>query len=828
MASCGIDLGTTNSCIAIVEAGEPKVVRDKHGRVTVPSVVHQDKLGKLSVGSAAKARLGQVPPPVITVKRKMGTDEKVRLGDQERSGIEVSRMILDYLRQLGEEAAQSPLENAVVTVPAYFNFRQKQDTETAARQAGFKEVIVLQEPVAAALAYSVGAGDQPMIVLAYDLGGGTFDATVLERTPDNEINVLAFGGDPWLGGDDFDTLLAENLRQRLKARNYAVDWDLQNVEHYAKFQRLKEQAEDVKKRLSSGPEVAVNFPGVFCDEAGVLVDLDELVTRDGFYALIGDKLERSVSLTRETLDRSGVQVDRLDKLIMVGGSSYIPRIQERLQQCFGIRPELVDPETIVAVGAAIKAAAAFGTRVSGKGIGVNLDYQSRTAKPQAHISGRLSQPVSRWVARLLRGDFESTVDLEGDRFRFDCVPLAEGETNEFALTLEDEEGEERLYADLPIQHDATANIPVIPEALVAKPIKVRTVHGLESMLEAGTRLPTRVSRAFETQDQSGYIRIPIYEGSIPIAEVRLSDVPRDLPVGSEVVVDLTFNKDYTVHACAWVRNGVQEARAQFEIPPIRVLSAAQVQTRLKDIAGRWARATAIIGPTDKTTYQALQQLIENELAAPEPKMAKVAEDLGELESLLLPIELHASEQQLLQPPLKDVERRLTEAEKNAEEKAKAGSFDLQQFRTHTTELRVRARESWERRDVAGWRRVISLLTGLEGIAAPVFDLEQRLREMSDEEAQGLAVACAQLLLSEAQTKPAAQRVLGSVDLKKLLYAAVNEPRAAALTGLQLLSQLVQAGVTELPGGEDVRPLQGKAQKPSPELVLTGLLRSNKR
>jgi len=544
--SCGIDLGTTNSCIAIVADGEPKVVRDKYERATVPSVVYHDGKGSVVIGHAAKSRLGQLPPPVITIKRKMGTDERVMLGGREHTAVNVSAIILEHLKKMGEEAAQSTLDNVVITVPAYFNFKQKQDTETAAREAGFKEVIILQEPVAAALAYCVNAGDEPMIVLAYDLGGGTFDVTVLERTADNEINVLAFGGDPWLGGDDFDTVLAEHLRQRLKARNYAVDWDLKKPEQYAKFQRLKEQAEDAKKKLSNALETSINFPQVFCDEDGALVDLDEVITRETFYSLVKEKLERSIVLTRETLERSGIPVEKLSRLIMVGGSSYIPHVQERLQQIFGLQPELVDPETIVTVGAAIKAAASFGRSIDGREITLKLDYEARTARPKIRISGRLSRSVSGWSALLMRGDFESSVAVKGDRFRFDDVPLLEGELNEFSLVLEDEAGEERLYADVPITQDNEALNLQAPDALIAKPIAIRTISGLEVMIEAGVRLPTKVSRVFVTEDQSGSIRVPIYEGSVPIAEVQLTDVPKNLSVGSEVAVELTFIVIYSI------------------------------------------------------------------------------------------------------------------------------------------------------------------------------------------------------------------------------------------------------------------------------------------
>ena len=818
--SCGIDLGTTNSCIVIVAEGEPKVVRDKYKRATVPSVIFQSGGGDVVVGHAAKSRLGQMPPPVITVKRKMGTDEQVQLGGKLHSAVEVSAMILRHLKRMGEEEAQTTLENLVVTVPAYFNFKQKQDTETAARQAGFEEVVVLQEPVAAALAYCVNAGDEPMTVLAYDLGGGTFDVTVLERTADNEINVLAFGGDPWLGGDDFDTQLAEYLRRRLKAKNYAVDWDLTKPEQYAKFQRLKEQAEDAKKKLSNVPEVSINFPQVFCDEEGVLIDLEEIITRELFYGLVEEKLNRSIELTQETLAKSGVSAQQLTKLIMVGGSSYIPMIQDRLRQALGVEPELVDPETIVAMGAAIKAAASFGRKVDGNGISVVLDYQSKSSRTKTSINGRLSQKVQGWTAMLVQGDYESTLPLNGDRFRFDGILLSEGKLNEFALTLEDGDGEERLFADVSITQDNDATMLRSPDALIAKPIAVRTVSGLEVVIDAGARLPTRVNRIFHTEDQSGEIVVPIYEGSVPIAEVKLTDVPKNLTTGSEVEVDLIFNKDYSVNARARVLSTGHEAHAQFEIPLITVLTADQVKTKLKAIEARREQLATLV---DDPSFDSLRRMIWAELDEPEPKMAKVTEDINELESLLLPAEAKAAERQALRPSLSEVERRLDEADKNARQKAEKSTFDLDEFLPHTAKLRNKAQDCWERRDASGWREVLSILAGLESLAAPSRDINQ----MPESEARDMAMALVFFIESEVMSKPAARELLAGIDLDKLKFAAVIEPHKAVGTGIQLLRMLVTKGITEIPGAGKSQDTGISEETPGNMAMLKGLLRSGR-
>jgi len=796
-SSCGIDLGTTNSCIVLATEDGPLVVRDEYNRATVPSVVYLDGSGKLIVGHNAKARMGSVPAPVATIKRKMGTDERVRLGERDHDAVEVSAMILKHLKAMGEKAGGETLDNVVVTVPAYFSHKQKQDTERAAEQAGFKQIVVLQEPVAAALAFCVSAGDQPMIVLAYDLGGGTFDATVLERTPDNEIKVLACGGDPYLGGDDFDTLLAEQIRLLLKERNYAVTWDkVNNRDHAAKFQRLKVIAENCKIQLSTTPEAAIPNPNVFKDEEGTTVDLDEIITRQVLHALIDAKLERSIELTKKTLEESGLPIEKVTKLIMVGGSSYIPKIRQRLKETFGIEPELVDPETVVAMGAAIKAAASFGRRITGKDVSVDLDYPSRTNRPKVRINGRLSQAVTGWTVTLSREEYERSDRIEGRAgFRFDDVELRPGETNEIALAIADENGAEALFAEISITHDPETRIMRTPEALVAKPISVRVVGGLEKQIESGARLPIKVKATFVTQDQSGSIRVPIYEGGIQIGEISLPDVPKTLPVGSEVDVEIEFKSDYRVAAVAHVRDTGQQVTADFNIPPVEVLPAAEVMARLQKLRSRWDIGIKAGAIGETSDLERTEKQIHDELSTPEPKLAKVAEDLSVLELIVASAEAEAHVLQAMRPSLPDLELRLTEVAKRAAEKGVKDGSTLEEFRVNCETVRQEARRHWQNRDVLGWRDVVSKTAAVERIAEPAFDIDK----MPPEEQRKLATDLALLLQGEANRDPRARAHFAGVDPRALLVGALEHPREAISVGFTILGRLIDAGIVKLDG-----------------------------
>ena len=361
---------------------------------------------------------------MTTIKRKMGSNETVAFGNEQKSPVEISAMILRYIKEIAEAGVGEEVDRAVVTVPAYFAHIQRQHTDDAAKAAGFKEVTTLLEPVAAALAYSLESARDQLRVFVYDLGGGTFDATVLEKDADGGLTVLSFGGDPFLGGDDFDARLVKLLLSKLSAKKYRLDLNLNQPEDYSRYQRLKFFAEMAKISLTDATTADIVYQGCFTDQEGELIDLD-LAVSQGLEACTADLVDRSIKESMLTLEKKQIAPDSIDEIIMVGGMSRMPLVQRRLAEIFGREPKLVDPDLIVSKGAAIKAAQIYPDRFRGKGdLTVDLRYDRRTDKRRVRIAGILNQALDSGIVYLINSREERTEEISGkNRFAFENVPL---------------------------------------------------------------------------------------------------------------------------------------------------------------------------------------------------------------------------------------------------------------------------------------------------------------------------------------------------------------------------------------------------------------------
>lgn len=420
--------------------------------------------------------------------------------------MEISAIILRYLKEIAVAAEGDEVDRAVVTVPAYFAHIQRQHTDDAARAAGFKEVTTLLEPVAAALAYSLESPREQLRVFVYDLGGGTFDATVLEKDAHGGLSVLSFGGDPYLGGDDFDARLVKLLLRKLTEKKYALDLKLDQPEDYSRYQRLKFFAENAKIGLTDAASVDLVHQGLFTDQAGDLIDLDLTVTRQELEECTSDLVERSIKESLSTLEKKQIATASIDEIIMVGGMSRMPLVRQRLAEAFGKEPKLVDPDLIVSKGAAIKAAQIYPDRFRGKGdLTVDLRYDRRTNKRQVRITGLLNKVLEQGVAYLIDARDERSADLSGkDRFAFENVPLEEGRQNVFTLSIEDADGASLFGEEIQIlQDEKAAAVLVSPGVVVTKEISVRTVEGKQVLFPENTPLPHFASLNLATADQGG-------------------------------------------------------------------------------------------------------------------------------------------------------------------------------------------------------------------------------------------------------------------------------------------------------------------------------------
>ena len=345
----GIDLGTTNSCVAVIEGGEPVVIANVEGNRTTPSVVGFSKSGERLVGQVAKRQAVQNPDRTIaSIKRQMGTDYKVTIDDKTYTPQQISAMILSKLKADAESYLGDKVTEAVITVPAYFTDSQRQATKDAGKIAGLEVKRIINEPTAAALAYGIDK-ENDQKVMVYDLGGGTFDVSIIEMG-EGVQEVLATAGNNRLGGDDFDQRIIDWLVTEFKKETGA---DLSGDK--MAMQRLKEAAEKAKIELSGVTSSAINLPFITMTEAGPL-HLDTTLTRAKFNELTVDLVEATMAPVRQAISDSGLKVSEIDKVLMVGGSSRIPAVQDAVKNYTGKEPyKGINPDECVAMGAALQA-----------------------------------------------------------------------------------------------------------------------------------------------------------------------------------------------------------------------------------------------------------------------------------------------------------------------------------------------------------------------------------------------------------------------------------------------------------------------------------------
>ena len=343
----GIDLGTTNSCVSVLEGGEAKVIPNPEGNRTTPSVV-AFKGDEIQVGEVAKRQAITNPNTVISIKRHMGTDYKVDVNGKKYSPQEISAMILQNLKATAEAYLGEKVTKAVITVPAYFNDAQRQATKDAGKIAGLEVERIINEPTAAALAYGLEKTDVDQKVLVFDLGGGTFDVSILELG-DGVFEVLATSGDNLLGGDDFDQAIIDYLVEEFK-KEQAIDLSQDKMA----MQRLKDAAEKAKKDLSGVTSTQISLPFISAGANGP-VHLENTLTRAKFDELTRNLVEKTLVPTRQALSDAGLNPSEIDQVILVGGSTRIPAVQEAIKKEMGKEPHKgVNPDEVVAMGAAIQ------------------------------------------------------------------------------------------------------------------------------------------------------------------------------------------------------------------------------------------------------------------------------------------------------------------------------------------------------------------------------------------------------------------------------------------------------------------------------------------
>ncbi|MGD9910414.1 MAG: molecular chaperone DnaK [Candidatus Izemoplasmatales bacterium] len=347
MKIIGIDLGTTNSCVAVMEGKESKVIPNLDGNRTTPSVV-AFKDNEIQVGEVAKRQVITNPNTVYSIKRKMGTSDRVKMEGKSYSPQEISAMILRNLKESAEAYLGEKVTEAVITVPAYFNDAQRQATKDAGKIAGLEVKRIINEPTAAALAYGIDKTDKEQTVLVYDLGGGTFDVSILELS-DGTFEVISTSGDNHLGGDDFDQRIVEWLVEEFK-KETSVDLNKDKMA----LQRLRDAAEKAKKELSSITSSQISLPFISMTSNGP-VHLEKNLSRAKFNELTHDLVQRTVDPVRRALTDAKMKASDIDQVLLVGGSTRIPAVQDAVKNILGKDPNRsINPDEVVAMGAAIQ------------------------------------------------------------------------------------------------------------------------------------------------------------------------------------------------------------------------------------------------------------------------------------------------------------------------------------------------------------------------------------------------------------------------------------------------------------------------------------------
>ncbi|MCK6622021.1 MAG: Hsp70 family protein [Calditrichaceae bacterium] len=734
----GIDLGTTNSCVAIKGGNQhcytpPRitgysVVLDRLKRRFTPSVLYYtgDRENPYEIGHKAKQSVDGQYPPVMFAKRHLGTDKKFPIGDDKYiTPVEVSAEVLKYLKSMAEERLGKKIYKAVVTVPAYFGLAQKSLTKEAMEMAGFivdDDRYIIIEPVAAALTYTRMVEQESHKIMVYDLGGGTFDTTILQKEGDF-IEVVGFGGDHALGGYNFDLLLADYIIDKLKADGYQLELDTEkNPEDKIRYTKLMIEVENAKIELSKGVEYKLRKPAIFKDQKGDPVDLNMDLNRPLFESLIREKIDYTMELCKETLQKTSFDIGQIGQIILVGGSSYIPLVAQRLREEFGKEPEFVEPDLAVALGAAIQASQ-FGVTIEQK-VRVKFDLMPAvTMFPEENISGVATslngEPLpAGYVAEINNhlGTFKENAPLSEEGGFFFKVPVQENSENIYAIRIVNAAGEIEAETELSISHAEDADIPAVSDQIVStklsKTIFVKRDSGMAELAEEGVHLPYEKREPFSIIKKGEIdpmeeldLNVELYEGDLFLGDVNVTGIPGTIESGEPVLVGIKITPDYKIHASAFIPSLGLEGKSVFSMNTEKVKSREELLEDLHNLENEWEGLKLLLNREDLAKAgvridRALKRAKEY-LSGHDPDTSEGSKVVASLKQMLRdlrgkgPLVLRPSKDEF-NKLCDDTRQQIKEAESKSQK-----ARDMEMEKTLDTII-MQARQAFDLRDQENW------------------------------------------------------------------------------------------------------------------------------
>lgn len=680
----GIDLGTTHSVIAVkgkvgftpgypdgwyLQECDVTIIPSPEGDKTFPSILWADpgNPDEVLIGYEAKQKAEEGESPIMFSKRAIGTDQVLKVNTHKYTAKDVACKILGNMKNCAEKALGKPVERIVVTHPAYFNPNQIEETKDAAINAGIDMSLpeqVMMEPAAAALAYLFSVEQDPIKVMTYDLGGGTFDVTILERN-EGVITMRAFDGNPLLGGYNFDRALVQWMLDKASAGGRTIPYDIENPEDRGRRARLLMIAENIKIKLSeqrSGKvPVPVRAPDVLVDDTGKTVPIQERITRDEFKALIKDELEETIACCHRALGKANIEPEDLDMILLVGGSTFGPWVEETLRENFeNVDIRDFEGDSCVAAGAAIQASL-LPPLSQGHGIRAALEVPKNSALSSINVAGEVTADDKTPLADELRLKLQVYLTLPdgttldpaeiqpGGRFLFERIDLEDDAENSFRLSIMDTSGLERLSQTFTVQCSPDAvTTPEIYNVL-PKQILVQTAQGMIPLAEEGVTLPAKIEEEFILLHDEPTLTIKLFqeqEDEDPIGTITVTDIPvekagRGAKVKLEV--EITPKNEMRGFAKVFTRGGTEVSRSTVKIlfPPSPLPDLSELLTKFEDLdSDREGKTAMSQDPRERTLLKGkggkLSQKISNLFREQEPDRQEIQQALREMNKIVHP------------------------------------------------------------------------------------------------------------------------------------------------------------------------------------------------